>query len=77
MTFPRRRLEDQDGGISHMERHNIIDNRLSDLERRQLYITVLLTINTALTGLDIASRINPIFHALTGIASWSISLLRF
>jgi hypothetical protein len=77
MTFPRRRLEDQDGGISHMERHNIIDKRLSDLEKRQIYITFLLALNTTLTGVDVAAHINPILRALTGVVSWSISLLRF
>ena len=77
MTIPNRRAEDQDGGISHAERHTNIDQRLSAVERRDVYILLLLAINTMLTAGDLVPRIGPILHTFSGAVSWLILLRPF
>jgi hypothetical protein len=77
MTLPNRRSEDKDGGISHSERHTLIDQRLSTVERRDVYVLLLLAINTMLTAGDLIPRIGPIIHTFASTALWLTSLRPF
>ena len=72
MTIPNRRLEDIGGGISHADRHAQVDIRISTLERRDVYILLLLMTNTMLTAGDIITKIGPIIHTFSGAVSWLI-----
>ncbi len=77
MTIPGRRAEDQGGGISHSDRHTLTDNRILTLERRDLYIMVLLSIDTMLTAGDLVTKVGPIIRTFAeSVPTWLTLLPR-
>ena len=67
-VIPLRRWDDgADGGITHAQRHIAVENRLTALEHRDLYITALLMINTMLTAGDVVTKLGPIIKAFSAV----------
>lgn len=57
------RRYDDTGEISHTDRHLLIESRVTVVERRQMFVLVMLAIDTILTGGDIVTKLGPIIHA--------------
>lgn len=66
---PHRRYDDteSEGGISHNQRHINEEARITKLESRDIWILLLLIVNTMLTAGDVITKIGPIVHTFASV----------